>query len=118
MAGEDFQLDTDGDLLWRDGDLVLGVNISQAIKIRLRTWKGEWFLNQDVGTEWRQTVFRKPFNSDHVERHLRARIRETDGVTALISYEQSLNVSTRVLTVSYRVQTDAGEISDDVEVFG
>ena len=57
----DLKLDADThDLVFEDGDLVIerdpGEVLAQRVRVRLRTWLGEWYLDAGFGTDYRGTI--------------------------------------------------------------
>jgi hypothetical protein len=96
------------------GDLVLvdGKDaIEQHLRIRLKTFKGEWFLDQRVGVPYFQNIFIRAPNLAVVNAIYRKAILSTPGVTGVDSLLVSLDRGTRHLSVSFAAQTADGVIS-------
>ena len=108
LSGDDLALDVaTGDVaVVTDGD-----GIMQDILVRLRTFRGEWFLNTDAGVPYFQDIFLKNVNLHRVSSVLKDAIIGTPGVTALTSFELSLTTATRALSLAFRAITEEGEIS-------
>ena len=69
--------------------------ILQAVKNRLKVFKGEWFLNLDSGVPYYQEIFTKPVNVGNVESILKQTVLETDGVQLLTFFETSFDGTSR-----------------------
>lgn len=102
-----------------NNDLVLaaGVDlIGQRIKQRLQLFLGEWYLDVTAGVPYFQEILIKGPRQGRVESILKATVTGTPGVTELLAFDLGFDSPTRVLTLTFTVRTDAGEISDTVEL--
>lgn len=81
--------------------------VAQAVVSRLRLLAGEWFLDLADGTPYVGGVFGK-HTKESYDPVIRARILDTEGVTAITSYESSFDGDTRQLTVSVTLDTEYG----------
>jgi hypothetical protein len=84
-------------------------SVAQNVVTRLRTFKGEWFLDLDAGVGYLQDIFVKPANVPLSEADLKAEIIKTDGVATLNSFQFNLNHVTRQATLSADVVTIYGD---------
>lgn len=108
----DIKLDSDGDILLEETDLVLTTGqeaIQQHSAQRLRTFVGEWFLNNTIGVPYFQQIFKKQPDPVIVDSVLKKEIIETPGITKLIDFELDLD-SSRVLNLDYKAQTIEGDV--------
>lgn len=89
--------------------------IAQAVGIHLRTWRTEWFLDLDHGVPYLTEVFgrRRP---EMVGSILRQEILGVDGVLSIISFSLKLDHKTRVATVDYQAEVDAGTAIGTVDL--
>jgi len=81
--------------------------VAQAVVSRLRLLAGEWFLDLTEGTPYVGGVFGKQTRESY-DPVIRARILDTDGVTAITKYESSFDGDTRKLTVYVKIDTRYG----------
>lgn len=115
-----------GDLLIVDGDLVLtrdadarGAHaVLQDILCRLRTFAGEWFLDNEIGVPYYQTVFIKNPDMAVVNGALKDEILGTPGVLSLDFYESREDRRFRRLTVSFHVTTVLGKVTYNGPLLG
>lgn len=113
-TNRDIALDDDGDLSVSGGDLQLvsGADaIVQAVRIRLQFFRGEWFLDVDAGVPYFQDVLVKNPDPNVLQAVFRAAILETPGISELTALSIDFDRTNRRLSVSYRADTDVGEIS-------
>lgn len=110
----DLKLDNlTGDLAIVNGDLRLtdetnGEATAQRLRIRLRMWTGEWFLDTREGLPFREEILKKNPDMSRVEALVKTRILDTKGVAKLVSYSQTLDKANRTLTVNFRVLDASG----------
>jgi len=80
------------------------IGVGQNVKTRLKLFEGEWFLNRNDGTPWRQNVFGVRSNPTY-DMVIQARILTTFGVEKILAYTSSLNDTLRKLTVRCQILT-------------
>jgi hypothetical protein len=108
-----------GDLYLTEFDLQLVKEIDfieQSLRIRLRFFTGDWFLDTTAGIPFYSNVLIKNPSIPNIENILKARILETEGVTALLSFDIS-NITNREITVTFKVRTDYGIIDLNETLF-
>jgi hypothetical protein len=99
-------------LLVEDGDQVI-----QHIKQRLLHFLGEWFLDLGAGVPWFQEILGKPQRLDIVESIIKATIRSTPGVLALVSFSLDADPNReRTMLVNFTVRIGDEETSQQIEV--
>ena len=111
----DLKLDTlTGDLAMDGLDLVMTSDkevITQRLLVRLRFFKGEWFLDTRAGVPWFQDILGKGRSLRSVESILKQQILATEGVNEIQSFSLEYDQAGRCLSVVFRVDTDAGELT-------
>jgi hypothetical protein len=103
----DIKLTADRDLDFSTGDLVLinGTDaIVQHMKIRLRFFLSEWFIDRRLGVPYFSKILIKLPNDNVVRSILRNVIAKTPGVESLTSIDFSLDGASRVFTVTFTAQ--------------
>jgi len=110
----DFLIGTDGDLVIEDFTIQLTPDLTESIKqrilIRLKTFKGEYFLDTNFGTPYYQQVFVKGISKGVVDSIFKSVINETPGVVNVISYSSVLNPISRTYTADFGALLDTGEV--------
>lgn len=82
--------------------------VGQSVLTRLRLWTGEWFLNIDEGTPYREQVLgvRKRQTAGPA---LKLRVASTEGVTSVDNFAADYDGDSRHLAVSATISTVYGE---------
>jgi hypothetical protein len=115
MTTRDLALDpVSGDLALSNNDLGLvgeGEAITQAIRLALGLFLGEWFLDQGAGIPYFERVFVKAPDLLSVRETFRNALLAVVGVREVVELSVLPNLATRATTVSFRVSTDVGELS-------
>lgn len=103
----------DHDLLVEDFDLQIVDEvdaIKQNIRIRLWFFYREWFLDTSVGVRFYEDIKVKNPDLPDIEALLKAEISGTDGVNEILEFNMDFNRVTRLLSVTFKVNTTYGII--------
>jgi len=110
----DLKLDTvSHDLQVKAYDLQLVNDVdstAQRLKVRLKFFFTEWFLNRTAGVPYLQSILEKGSDIQQVENILKTVIIETPRVIQLTSFTLDYNNFSRQLIVDFSVLTDDGPI--------
>jgi hypothetical protein len=109
----DLKVDNSGELVVTDFDLVKIINgdaIEQDIRTALRTFKGEYFLNTNVGLPYFQEIFKKGTSPLIIQNRFKTAILARPGVKNFESFEIEIDTALRQLNIEFTVNTDAGSI--------
>lgn len=114
----DIQLGTDGDIDLSQGLLFTsGIGaVTQGLRIRLQTFRGEWFLNLDEGVPYFQDLLGQKFVETRARSAFRTAIMATPGVVEIIHLVVDFDRGLRTLSIDFKVRGDAGVISESLEV--
>lgn len=87
--------------------------VGQSVLTRLQLWQGEWFLDSTEGTPWLQKILSANIKNTTplYDQAIKSRVLTTQHVTALNDYSSNLNVTTRRLVVSMKIDTEYGGLS-------
>lgn len=86
-----------------DGNLAMVYDaeaIGEHAKQRTKTFKGEWFLNSDVGVPWLSEILGQGYDPVLAEAVIKSVIKKTDGVTDIESFSVVFDRSVRNLRTS------------------
>ena len=86
----DLLLDTDGDIYLSNGKISLTKNISQKVSILLKTFKGEWFLDDSIGIPYFQTILGKKISKEKIDLLFKTQILSVDGVSKITEFTSSI----------------------------
>lgn len=112
----DLLLDDEGDLVLTSG-LVFstGLNaVAQGIRIRIQSFRGEWFLDLDHGVPYYQDLLGQKFNEVKARAAFRTAIITAPGVTELLSLIVTFDRPTRALNVAWKTRTDFGIVEEEL----
>lgn len=95
--------------------------VAQGIRIRLQMFKGEWFLDLDLGIPFLErdgisesvALMGQQFNEAKARREFRKAILSTPGVKSLIFLTITYTGETRKMNVSWQVNTVFGDTEPD-----
>ena len=112
----DLLLDADGDLIvTTDLQFSSGLaGVAQGIRIRILTFKGEWFTDLEFGVPYYQDLLGHKFDNTKARIAFRDAILSAPGVLGLTELETTFTGSTRALNVSWRVATVFGDTEDEL----
>lgn len=88
----------------------------QKVTVVLKFFYGEWFLDTTLGIKYFEEIFVKNPNFTLIDNLFKIAILEIDGIIELIAYDSVYDRQNRKLTITFTVQTDAGQLSDSQEV--
>lgn len=116
---QDVALDADGDILIDEQGLhfVSGKDaVVQAVLIRLRMFRGEWALNQDIGVPYFEDLIGDASKVAGVEDRARAAfgaaILDVPGVETILQLDVKINRQTRGMTVTWRAKCTFGDTAE------
>jgi len=110
----DLYLDDSGQLEWIGMDINDTEDYSrmvlQRIMCRLLIIRGEWYLDQRIGTPWREKIWVKGADVDVIRQIIRTVAEGTPGVESVETVDVSLNSVNRTMAVTLVATTDLGTI--------
>lgn len=89
--------------------------LKQRLKIKLLTFKGEWFLNTEYGTPYYQQVFGKGRSKAVVDSVFRDVIRADRDVLRITSFESTLSTDRRY-SLNFSVLSRTGNTVEIEEI--
>lgn len=84
--------------------------VRQQLLIKLKLWRGEWFLDTEFGTPYLQSILGKQLTLSGALTALRTSILEVEGVTQILSFNYNFNNSSRKLDIQFSANTPYGII--------
>ncbi len=109
----DLAIDATGELAIVNGDLVLtdsATNTAQAIRRRLSTFQGEWFLDESIGLPYFNDILGKgKFLSDIKVIYLRE-IQSVPEVEEILEFNIEEDPVRRILKINFTVRDENGYV--------
>lgn len=90
--------------------------IEQHLRQRLQFFRGEYKHDLTRGIPYHDEFFKKNPNPIVMDSILKDVILETPGVIELLSFQLDLDESTRILSVTFKVDTDSGILDYTKEI--
>ena len=107
----DIALDNNHDLDTKALDLSLvegAKQVQQQLLIKLKLWRGEWFLDTDFGTPYLENILGKQLTLSGAIAALRKSILEVKGVRQINYLNYKFSNETRILKVDFIADTPFG----------
>jgi len=74
--------------------------VGQHARQRTMAFKGEWFLNSNVGVPWLDDIMGKQYDPALAESIIKSVVKKTDGVESINAFSIRFNNKTRELSAS------------------
>lgn len=113
----DFLLDDDDDRVIVNGDWAMasdGPAIKQGVKIRLRFFRGEWFLDEEIGIPYYERILVKNPNISEVREWYRRALQSAPGVREIARLDTEPLVN-RQIQILWSVLGDVGLLQGTTE---
>lgn len=107
------KLTNSGDLAVIDGNLQTiegDEEIAQLLKNRLLSFRGEWFLNLDLGLPYFEEILEKATSLAAIEGIYISTIIDTPGVRDVETFRLDFDPAIRQIDISFRARTSNGVI--------
>lgn len=108
----DLALDADDNLaIGSDQEIttvIEGSEVAQAVKIAVRSWFEEYFIDQNFGVKYLEKIFTKPFNKAQAQREMRKIINQVEGVRSIKSLTITPDLDLRELNLTAEIYTIYG----------
>lgn len=102
-----------GDVEIVNGDLVLvtGVDeIQQNVLQNLKTFLGEWFLDNTIGVPYFQQILIKNPDQSKIDAIIQNTIADTPGIIQLLTYSSTIDTKNRSLSISFKALSTSGVV--------
>ena len=83
-------------------------NLAQRLKIRLQTFKNEWFLDGTIGIDYFNQIAGKNRSKAAVDAIIQAEILKEQEVLQITAYSSVVDKTTRKITIQFTVRTIDG----------
>ncbi|MNQ81959.1 hypothetical protein D3C85_969970 [compost metagenome] len=115
----DLKLDGDShDLLFVNGECPVTTEsrevVAQRLKIRLLTFRNEWFLSLSYGVPYWQRILGKKVTKAGVDRIFQEDILKERGVLEISSFNSTFK--NREYSMSFRVRTNGNQVTEEITI--
>jgi hypothetical protein len=109
---KDIAIDTNGNFIKENFGLTLTTDpvdyVVQKIRIKLRTFLKEYFLDVTIGLPYMQIQEKNP-NIKLITALMKQQIMEVEGVSSILAFDARYDNSKRTFTPTFKVSTTTGE---------
>ena len=88
--------------------------VAQRLRIRLQTFKGEWFLNTEYGPAYWQRILGRKVSKTSVDRIFQQQILSERGVRELVSFSSTFQ--NRQYEMSFVVRVLDGSLTETISI--
>lgn len=92
------------------------VTVAQRLKIRLLTFRGEWFLDTTVGLPYFQTILVRGVSKATIDAIFQEEILSDPDVVELVDFNSLIDVQARSYNLSFRVRTNQNQVTDYIDI--
>lgn len=123
----DFLLNTDlasldyHDIVWNNGPLTqefttqpFTQTVGQRLKIRLLTFREEWFMDTEYGVPYWQQILGHKNKKESVDLIFQQEILKENGVKEIISFDSTFE--NRIYSATFQVKVVNGEVSQPITI--
>lgn len=109
-----------GDLIFDNGKCPVTQNrvdvVAQRLYIRLRTFYGEWFLNDQYGIPYLERILGKKVNKNSVDSIFQQQIHDENGVVGITYFRSEFSNAKRIYSCEFRVRVDNGQETATINI--
>lgn len=88
--------------------------VAQRLLIRLRTFRGEWFINTEYGVPYWQEILGKKPGKSRVDAIFQEQILLEDGVKEIISFNSTF--INRQYSLTFSVKVVSGDVTESITI--
>jgi hypothetical protein len=92
------------------------VTVAQKLKIKLLTFKSEWFLDTTIGIPYFQEILKRGVSKLSIDTIFQEAILSEPEVLEITEFNSVIDVETRSYRMSFRVRTNQNEVTDYVDI--
>jgi len=107
-----------GDLCFRNGDIVLKNSVRQKINIRLKWFFQEWRWDDELGLPYFEHIFIKNPDVNQIRELIEDEIFNVEEVTEVNDVTISIDKTSRKAIISYEAVTDQETYREEVAIYG
>lgn len=108
------------DLIYINGDNPVTyesrVSVAQRLKIKLQTFKGEWFLDTTYGMPYFQTILQRGVSKLTIDTLYQEAILEEPDVIEIVEFNSDIDKASRSYRLSFKVKTIQNQVTDYVDI--
>lgn len=111
---------TDHDLLFINGTTPVTyenrLTVAQRLKIKLMTFKNEWFLDTSIGMPYFQQILKRGVSKTTIDVIFQEAILSEPDVLEIIEFNSIIDTVERSYQLSFKVRTNQNQITNYVDI--
>jgi len=108
------------DMVYSNGETPLtsdrNLTVAQRLKIKLQTFKGEWFLDTTIGIPYFQVIFQRGVSKATIDTIYQEAILSEPDVVSIVEFNSIIDTTTSTYQMSFKVKTNENFITDYIDI--
>lgn len=92
------------------------VTVAQKLKIKLLTFKQEWFLDKTIGVPYFQTILKRNVSKSTIDTIFQEQILSEPDVLEIVEFNSIVDVTARSYQLSFRVRTNENQTTNYIDI--
>lgn len=92
------------------------LTVAQRLKIKLLTFRGEWFLDQTLGLPYFQQILVRGVSKLTIDTILQEQILSEPDVLEIVEFNSIIDTETRSYQLSFKVRTNQNQITNYIDI--
>lgn len=109
----DLLLSDDHDFVFEDGDFkvtqTIPETLEQRLKIRLLTYRDEWYLDTTTGVPYYESILGKNRAKETIDLIFKSEILSEDAVEELLEFTSTVDDHYRIYSIHFKVRSKGGK---------
>lgn len=92
------------------------LTVAQKLKIKLLTFRGEWFLDQTLGLPYFQQILQRGVSKLTIDTIFQEAILSEPDVLEIVEFNSIIDTETRTYQLSFKVRTSENQITNYIDI--
>ena len=92
------------------------VTVAQKLKIKLLTFRSEWFLDQTIGVPYFQKILTRGVSKPTIDTIFQEQILSEPDVLEIVEFNSIIDVTNRSYQLSFRVRTNENQTTNYIDI--
>ncbi len=92
------------------------LTVAQRLKIKLLTFRSEWFLDQTIGIPYFQQILQRGVSKLTIDTIFQEAILSEPDVLEIVEFNSIIDTETRSYQLSFKVRTNENQITNYIDI--
>lgn len=92
------------------------LTVAQRLKIKLQTFRGEWFMDQTIGLPYFQTILKRGVSKATIDTIFQEQILSEPDVVEIVEFNSIIDIQTRTYQLSFKVRTNENQTTNYIDI--